>query len=368
MKSSVEKTEIRSFIADSAIEAVAQIRDELGSDAVVLEIRQIKPSGISRLFKKPKIEVLAYKPAPDNDEDSTLLEVRRELSNIKALIEEKVLAAEKESSKFSNYNELLNDCSSSNNQDYFGRKDWRIDFLKRLGIEDGYARIIIEDIFADEPSQPSPAPMETRRLIEQLKKYFRGSQDSEIKNGVHIFIGPPGSGKTTFLCKLLARLSLVEARQASVIQMDAVRANTSELPSLYSEILGVPFCRNYISDIEYENGCIFVDVPGVDWQNKIEINKLFEVLSEFKNPHIHLVLNLCYETRLLLAQTRAFGKFEISDLVFTHLDEIGVAGKIYNLLLGTNYTVSYLSGGQNIPGEIYSGSFEAVFKRLFTVE
>ena len=53
---------IYTFIADSAPEAVAQIRAQLGPEAVVLNVRKIEANGIGKLWKKPQIEVLAHLP------------------------------------------------------------------------------------------------------------------------------------------------------------------------------------------------------------------------------------------------------------------------------------------------------------------
>jgi len=50
------------FVADSAADAVAQIRAKLGPDAVVVNVRQLPADGLAKLWKTPRIEVLAYKP------------------------------------------------------------------------------------------------------------------------------------------------------------------------------------------------------------------------------------------------------------------------------------------------------------------
>ena len=50
------------FVAASAEEAVAQIRARLGPEAVVLNVRPLPAHGLARLWQKPMIEVLAYRP------------------------------------------------------------------------------------------------------------------------------------------------------------------------------------------------------------------------------------------------------------------------------------------------------------------
>src|SRR6185503_11670077 len=73
------------FIAESAQDAVAQIRAKLGPEAVVVNVRQLPADGLAKLWKSPRIEVLAYKPdvqsaasAPD-----PLGELKQELQAIR---------------------------------------------------------------------------------------------------------------------------------------------------------------------------------------------------------------------------------------------------------------------------------------------
>jgi flagellar biosynthesis GTPase FlhF len=71
------------FIADSAADAVAQIRAKLGPHAVVVNVRKVEASGISRLFQSPKIEVLAYVPEPQLDQTDELVGLKQELAALK---------------------------------------------------------------------------------------------------------------------------------------------------------------------------------------------------------------------------------------------------------------------------------------------
>src|SRR6267142_2042317 len=50
------------FVAESAADAVAQIRAKLGPDAVVVNVRQLPADGLAKLWKSPRIEVLVYEP------------------------------------------------------------------------------------------------------------------------------------------------------------------------------------------------------------------------------------------------------------------------------------------------------------------
>src|SRR6266496_2959931 len=75
------------FVADSAADAVAQIRAKLGPDAVVVNVRQLPADGLAKLWKTPRIEVLAYQPdtkaAAFGSSPDPLAELKQELQAIR---------------------------------------------------------------------------------------------------------------------------------------------------------------------------------------------------------------------------------------------------------------------------------------------
>ena len=80
---------------------------------------------------------------------------------------------------------------------------------------------------------------------------------------------------------------------------------------------------------------------------------------------VHLVVNAAYETPLLMAQVRAFAALPITDIIVTHLDEESRWGKLWNLVLGTNCSLRFLSAGQNIPGEFLTATPDRILAHQF---
>jgi flagellar biosynthesis GTPase FlhF len=159
---------------------------------------------------------------------------------------------------------------------------------------------------------------------------------------------------------------LLEGRTARAWRLDAAVANTAESLSVYCDVLGVPLERSWQAGREpVDKGLRFIDLPGVDWRDRAAIGLLGEQLRRYLVPHVHLVLNGAYEVNLLLAQARAFESLPVEDLIITHLDEEPRWGKLWNLVLGTNYSVRFLSAGQNIPGEFLTASADALLARQF---
>ena len=72
-----------SFTADSAADAVAQIRAQLGAEAVVLHVRQLPVGALSRLWQKPRIEVLACLPEEKVQQKDPIAELRQEIAELK---------------------------------------------------------------------------------------------------------------------------------------------------------------------------------------------------------------------------------------------------------------------------------------------
>src|SRR5258706_1463232 len=63
------------FITDSVEDAVLQIRAQLGSDAVVLNVRQLPVNGLARFWRRPRLEILACKPDPPSSPSSPATEM-----------------------------------------------------------------------------------------------------------------------------------------------------------------------------------------------------------------------------------------------------------------------------------------------------
>jgi flagellar biosynthesis GTPase FlhF len=187
----------------------------------------------------------------------------------------------------------------------------------------------------------------------------------------HVFIGPPGSGKSTAICKWLTLATLLEGRAARVWRLDGNTANTAEFMAIHCEMLGVPLERFWKSDA---NKAVpppatrhsppelwFVDLPGVEIADKQALNALREQIATLPSPRVHLVLNAAYEMPALLAQWRAFEACQPEDLIFTHLDEETRRVKLWNFVFGTNCSLRFLGAGQKIPGQFRNASPEILF-------
>ena len=125
-------------------------------------------------------------------------------------------------------------------------------------------------------------------------------------------------------------------------------------------MLGVPIDR-FWSNEKVSASLKFIDLPGVDITDDQAMASLKRQLQALPSPRIHLVLNAAYDMPALLEQWEAFAPFDPEDLIFTHLDEEQRRVKLWNFVLGTNYSIRFLSAGQNIPGNFQEASADKLF-------
>jgi flagellar biosynthesis protein FlhF len=235
-----------------------------------------------------------------------------------------------------------------------------------MGLQPILVEKVLERARARHGDEPPSALAEEMALTRgALASFWRPAPDLDGGGpAVHAFIGPPGSGKTTVLCKWLTQSVLTDGRAARAWRLDSRAANFAGLLDFQAEVLGVQVEREWKGAAGLAS-CddAFVDLPGINLQDATAAEQLRALLVGLEGAQVHLVLNAAYEAPALLAQARAFEDWPVSDLILTHLDEEKRLGKLWNFILGTKFTLGFLSGGQNIPGDFAPATPELLFSQ-----
>ena len=357
------------FQARNAADAISQIHSQLGADAVVLSVTRLPLTGLRRLWSKPQLEVIAGLPAreerrgecgcqkhnPENWGQGSYSDGPAEDPRCPDLDSRQEPAAPED------WRAPVPLSSFAPRQDPV----WRTaGLLRQMGLEPLFVDQVIERARSSHGEKPPASYAREFALVRAVLTSLWRLPPLAGASPIHVFAGPPGSGKTTALCKWLAKSVLVERQTARAWRLDSRAANFAGLLDVYGEILGVPVEREWRGDQTpggYDAG--FVDLPGAEPRDKAAVERLRAQVEAIPGAQVHLVLNAAYDLPVLLAQARSFAPLPVSDLLFTHVDEERRLGKLWNLVLGTNLPIRFLSGGQNIPGDFRAAAPEMLFSR-----
>jgi flagellar biosynthesis protein FlhF len=332
---------LSTFIAESAGDAVRVVQENLGPDAVIVSVRKMPAGGFARLLHRSgQIEVTAGVP-----ETATT-------TTPKHFVPAGVDA-------YSPFTEKVEAPEISARAPH----RWQsVAWLESLGLLTEYADRLEQKIISNHGNKPPVNPVEEWHLVRDTLATFwhppRATDGDPARP--HVFIGPPGSGKTNALCKWMTNAVLRGASRAKVWRLDAETANTAEFLSLHCEMLGVS-CERFWSEPDGAADLLFVDLPGVEPHNVKSLTVLRDMLFSLPQPRVHLVLNAAYDTQLLFEQFNAFAPLMPEDVIFTHLDEEHRRVKLWNFVLGTNCPLAWLGGGQKIPGEFVPADSKILF-------
>ncbi|MGB8170718.1 MAG: hypothetical protein WCF18_24655, partial [Chthoniobacteraceae bacterium] len=181
-----------------------------------------------------------------------------------------------------------------------------------------------------------------------------------------VFLGSPGSGKTTALCKLLATDIFVRRQAGVVLKLDLDRANPTDGLSVFCEAMGVPCARGVIDVPELgDDTMLYVDLPGLALDDGEQIERLAEELTPLAPTSHVLVVNAAYDASVIKHLCQAGEQIGCTHLVLTHCDELIHWGKLWDILLGSELTPLFLGTGQNVAGDLEENVIPAIIARTF---
>ena len=329
------------FVVSSAEEAVTVLRERLGENARVVSVRQVEGTGLARFLKAPKLEVIAEKVVPGADAAPAPDGMNGNAGTNEFPVVPVIAGAE---------------AAPAGSP------------LARLLHAGGVSAQILARLrsHADWPAlEAMPPGAALSRIGIILREQFRARPRQEL--GARIaFLGSPGAGTTSALCKWLATDVFVRQRGGVVLKLDLDRANPGDALGVFCDALGVA-CVRSAPDVPTlaPKQSLFIDVPGLLPGREEEAAELTTALGPLFTTARIMVINAAYETALIKRSYEFAGRAGCTHVVFTHLDELTHWGKLWDFLLGSHLTPLFLSTGPNIAGDFEENVFDAVLARTF---
>jgi flagellar biosynthesis protein FlhF len=325
------------FVVGSAEEAVKILRERLGEDARVVSVRQVEGEGLARFLRTPRLEVIAQvgsaAPPPD------------------------LAPAPAPSPPLANIGVQTGETKATAGET-----------LERILCRGGLSEAIVGRLAASEwweKTARMPLGEALTEVAVQLRALYQRNPRRPTGNCV-AFIGTAGAGKTTALCKRLANEVFFKQRQAVVLKVDMDRANPGDGLAVFCDVLGVPMVRSISNLPQLEPDItLYIDFPGISAEQPKEVSEMARHLAAVPATSRVLVVNSAYETALIRQAFRMGSNLEATHVVFTHLDELSLWGKLWEFILGPQSTPLFLSSGQNIAGDFTEAIFDSLLDRSF---
>ncbi len=196
-------------------------------------------------------------------------------------------------------------------------------------------------------------------LVEQEISVGGPIQLTPGKRKVVALIGATGVGKTTTIAKLAANFRLRNQVKMGLVTVDTYRIAAVEQLRTYAEIIDLPM-KVVTNPLEMRRALdelvgldlVLIDTAGRSPRDELQIQELKRLLVEARVDEVHLVLSLTSSLRSLLASAEKFASANATSLILTKLDEAAGLGNLLALAEEVPLPISYLTTGQDVPGDI----------------
>ncbi|MDQ6989178.1 MAG: GTP-binding protein [Mariprofundaceae bacterium] len=321
--------QIKIFSAPRLHEALAQVRQELGPDAVILDRLEERSASGESLWR--------VHAALDQED---IVNVKTEPKVSSPAIEATMLRLEKIASS-------LGDRDADQYRQAIAKRRVRdaFDHLLEIGVSPTNAFEM-----ADDYAQHKPVAMPTLHWSERI--------NPKKERAVLLFSGASGAGKTLLAAKLATHYSL-KGISVALMTTDANRMGGSDVLSAYAAVLGVPFfvIRNQqdaekaISETKSAQ-LVLIDSQGWNLRHVTGLRQQMDLWETLQCTHRLLVMPANMDEADGLAMLKQTPTMGLTQIAFSKLDETLSPGKVVNWAEASRMPMSYCSFGPEVPDQM----------------
>jgi flagellar biosynthesis protein FlhF len=341
---------IKHYRAPDMRQALRQVREEQGPDAVIVSSRRIS-GGVEVVAAIDydadvvnEVDDVAYSapvatqafsetPAPRSD-------VNEELRTLRHMLETQLATL------------AWNDLSR--------RSPMQTELLKQL-TELGLAQDLATELVTQLPSRLELS--EAYRLaLAMLARRIETTGERWLETGgVVAFVGATGVGKTTLMAKLAARWVLRHgSRDIAIISTDSVRIGAHDQIHTLGRLLGVPAyaaegpeALPELLDQLSDKRLVLIDTAGLSQRDPRLEAEMRMLMASSDRLETALVISAAAQAGAI---EEAFEKFaaaaQPTNVVLTKLDEATSLGGTLSALIRSKLPLAYVSDGQRVPEDL----------------
>jgi len=359
-------------------EAFNKIRSELGSDAIMLSNRPIKQRGITGLFRKPLIEVVAaYENKFQEDVKSDIIKTnfnklkstQKQEINVEADTTIKNLESSIDSLHLTINNLAV---KMDNNMALYSLLPLVQEFYQKLKNYDVCEELAIslsKEVQAIYEKGNEDIKLLSQRVLTDFLGNASGIVIKKFKRTIVMFVGQTGAGKTTTIAKIASDFMINQGYKIGLITADVYRVAAYEQLKTYADILNVPLRTLYNPEdltqilLEYEDrDVVFIDTPGKSPFDKEHEKEIEKIISIGQIDEVHLVISAVTSFKSIQDIIQGYSFLKKYKIIITKIDESPTCAAMLNAIYCSNMKLSYISNGQSVPDNYDIANIDKIIK------
>ncbi len=220
--------------------------------------------------------------------------------------------------------------------------------------------------------------------LEKCLKWVRGAlahnlkvapagEDLVERGGVYALVGPTGVGKTTTIAKLAARAVLKHgANKVAMITTDSYRIGAQDQLRIYGRILGTPvFAARDENDLALtlldhaDKHLVLIDTKGMSQRDKRVAEQIDMLCGAELSVKRLLLLGAPAQGITLEEVVRAFGGPGLDGCILTKIDEALSYGPVLDAAIRHQMRIHYVTNGQRVPEDLHTANALYLIDRAF---
>lgn len=211
-----------------------------------------------------------------------------------------------------------------------------------------------------------------RRLLKGMIQTTQPHHGGKQGTTALCLVGPTGVGKTTTIAKLAARFALDQKKKVALATLDTYRIAAVEQLKIYANVMGLPLrVITKSGDIEQmfkdfaDVDLILMDTAGRSPNNDQHLMDLKASLANDSRLCNYLLVSASAQESDMLRAIERFSLIDLKGLIFTKLDECAQFGAMVNVMCRTRLPQVYFTTGQKVPDDIENADVDGALNRLF---
>jgi len=189
----------------------------------------------------------------------------------------------------------------------------------------------------------------------------KAGDDIVERGGVYALTGPTGVGKTTTVAKLAARCTLKHGPASlALITTDTYRIGAHEQLRIYGKILGVPVyvikdetdLQLTLSDLQNKH-LILIDTVGMSQRDRRLSEQVALLSGAGRSIKRILLLSANGQGSTLEDVVRSYKKDDMDGCILTKIDEAISIGPALDVVIRNKLMLHYVANGQRVPEDLH---------------